>query len=146
MSNVLKVSLQVTIKSLADRGWSQRRIAGELGIDRETVRRYIGLSKPAISITGLEDRADPKPAISIAGNEEESSGPKPAISIAGIGAGRKNLRRLRSACLQSQTVDRRGNGNFPSSLSIAVRCRMWRGMLSVTASARSMLQIKAKTE
>jgi len=90
MSNVLKVSLQVTIKSLADRGWSQRRIAGELGIDRETVRRYIGLSKPAISITGLEDRADRKPAISIAGNEEESSGPKPAVSTAGIGAGRKS--------------------------------------------------------
>jgi len=90
MSNVLKVSLQVTIKSLADRGWSQRRIAGELGIDRETVRRYIGLSKPAISTIGLEDRADRKPAISIAGNEEESSGPKPAISTAGIGAGRKS--------------------------------------------------------
>src|SRR6516162_1592526 len=73
MSNVLKVSLQVTIKSLADRGWSQRRIAGGLGIDRETVRRYIGLSKPAISITGLEDRADPKPAISIAGNSSSSA-------------------------------------------------------------------------
>jgi len=30
MSNVLKVSLQTTIYSLRDRGWSQRRIAREL--------------------------------------------------------------------------------------------------------------------
>jgi hypothetical protein len=36
MSNVLKVSLQTTIYNLADRGWSQRRIASELGINRET--------------------------------------------------------------------------------------------------------------
>jgi predicted transcriptional regulator len=40
MSNVLKVSLQ-TIHSLADRRWSQRRIARELGINRETVGRYL---------------------------------------------------------------------------------------------------------
>jgi serine/threonine protein kinase len=46
MSNVLKVSLQTTIYSLADRGWSQRRIASELGINRETVRRYLRLAKP----------------------------------------------------------------------------------------------------
>jgi DNA-directed RNA polymerase specialized sigma24 family protein len=53
MSNVLKVSLQTTIYSLADRGWSQRRIASELGINRETVGRYLRLAKPAISIAGL---------------------------------------------------------------------------------------------
>lgn len=40
-SNVLKVSLQATIYSLHDRGWSRRRIARELGIDRETVGRYL---------------------------------------------------------------------------------------------------------
>jgi Homeodomain-like domain len=36
---------------LADRGWSQRRIGRELGIDRETVGRYLRLAeaKPAIS-------------------------------------------------------------------------------------------------
>ena len=49
MSNVLKVSLQTTIYSLADRGWSQRRIASELEINRETVRRYLRLRNPAIS-------------------------------------------------------------------------------------------------
>src|SRR5258708_32533092 len=52
MSNVLKVSLQTTIHSLYDRGWSRRRIARELGIDRETVGRYLRLAKPAISTPG----------------------------------------------------------------------------------------------
>jgi hypothetical protein len=98
MSNVLKVSLQTTIYSLADRGWScgagigyfgvdadgalyachrfvndddhifgssQRRIASELGMNRETVRRCLRLAKPAISIAGSEEEADRKPAISI---------------------------------------------------------------------------------
>ena len=53
MSNVLKVSLQATIYSLQNRGWSRRRIARELGIDRETVGRYLLLAKkPAISTNG----------------------------------------------------------------------------------------------
>ena len=67
ISNVLKVSLQTTIYSLVQRGWSQRRIAKELGINREMVGRYLRLPKPAISITGSEESEDPKPAISIAG-------------------------------------------------------------------------------
>src|ERR1700759_2329777 len=75
MSNVLKVSLQTTIYSLADRGWSQRRIASELGINRETVRRYLRPAKSAISITGKQ-----------AGATES----KPAISISGVGAGRRS--------------------------------------------------------
>lgn len=75
MSNVLKVSLQTTIHSLEDLGWSQRRIARELGIDRETVGRHLRLrSKPAISTTG----------------NAEGSEAKPAISTAGPGAGRKS--------------------------------------------------------
>ena len=60
---------------MAQRGWSQRRIAKELGINRETVGRYLRLSKPAISITG-----------DLAGKRES----KPAISIAGTGAGRRS--------------------------------------------------------
>ena len=90
MSNLLKVSLQTTIYSLADRGWSQRRIASELGINRETVGRYLRLAKPANSIAGSEEGADRKPAISITGKEEGDADSKPAISIAGVGAGRKS--------------------------------------------------------
>ena len=35
MSNVLKVSHQETVRSLHEKGWSQRRIARELGINRQ---------------------------------------------------------------------------------------------------------------
>jgi orotate phosphoribosyltransferase-like protein len=55
MSNVLKLSLQTTIYSLADRGWSQCRIARELRINRETVGQCLRLAegaKPAISTPG----------------------------------------------------------------------------------------------
>ena len=56
VSNVLKVSLQTTIYSLAVRGWSQRRIASELGINCETVRRYLRLANRPFrspALTGL---------------------------------------------------------------------------------------------
>jgi hypothetical protein len=89
MSNSLKVSLQPTIYSLDDRGWSRRRIARELGIDRETVGRYLRLAKPAISTTGLEEVGEVKPAISIAGFEQADEA-EPAISTAGNGVGRKS--------------------------------------------------------
>ncbi len=56
LSNVLKVSLQATIYSLHDRGWSRRRIARELGIDRSRIERRLDgvllLAKPGISTIG----------------------------------------------------------------------------------------------
>lgn len=42
MSRVLKVSDQISIASLAAKGWSIRRIARMLGVNRRTVRRYYG--------------------------------------------------------------------------------------------------------
>ena len=83
MSNSLKVSLQTTIYSLDHRGWSRRRIARELGIDRETVGRYLRLAKPAILTTGLEEAGDAKPAIPTAGLEGAGEA-KPAISTTGL--------------------------------------------------------------
>jgi IS30 family transposase len=67
MSNVLTLSVQATIYSLHERGWSRRRIARELGIDRETFGRYLLLAKPAISTTGAEGAGEAKLAISTAG-------------------------------------------------------------------------------
>jgi hypothetical protein len=75
MTNFLKVSVQETIYILSDRGWSRRRVAHELGVDHETVGRYLRLRV--------------KPAISTAGSGEVSDS-KPAISIPGKGAGRKS--------------------------------------------------------
>jgi transposase len=40
MSNVLKVNEQQAIRSLFEKGWSQRKIAQELGMNRRTVSRY----------------------------------------------------------------------------------------------------------
>ena len=45
MSNVLKMELQESIKVLHRKGWSHRRIASELGVNRRTVKRYCCDSK-----------------------------------------------------------------------------------------------------
>jgi len=67
--NQLHVSLQHSIATLAANGWSARKIARELDVDRETVRRYrpIEDSKPAIAPPGSADLPDSKPAIVPAG-------------------------------------------------------------------------------
>lgn len=57
MANKLKMAAIKAIQCLLGRGWSQRRIARELGVDRETVARYARPgseepSKPAISTAG----------------------------------------------------------------------------------------------
>lgn len=47
MANHLQMALVETILSLHERGWSQRRIAEELGIHRETVARHLHLAADA---------------------------------------------------------------------------------------------------
>lgn len=55
MANLLPVPQQVQILSLHQKGFSNRRIARELGVNRRSVARYIqGLSKCTISSTGSE--------------------------------------------------------------------------------------------
>jgi len=70
MSNVLKVSHQEAIRGLHEKGWSQRRIARELGIHRQTVSRYSeqGSKCTSISIPGSESVVGREPAVSIAGH------------------------------------------------------------------------------
>ncbi len=46
MANVLKMALIETIYTLHQRGWSRRRIARELGINRETVARHLQRPPP----------------------------------------------------------------------------------------------------
>ena len=59
MSNRLKVAMIDVILSFHRRGWSQRRIAIELDINRETVARYLKQAreapKPAIAPPGSSD-------------------------------------------------------------------------------------------
>ena len=61
MSNQLKVAKVLSIQALRAQGWSQRRIARELGIHRETVARYLGeSSKPATAPTGSKKNGKPQ--------------------------------------------------------------------------------------
>lgn len=81
MANYLRVSMRETVKALYANGWSERRVAKELGINRRTVARYIRLD-------------DPKRAISTAGLDLDNEGvleSKRAISTTGFGReGRKS--------------------------------------------------------
>ena len=72
MSNLLKVAMIETILSLRQRGWSQRRIARELGIDRETVARYL-----------RQPPAPPKPALAPIGSSDTDEESTPATAPTG---------------------------------------------------------------
>ena len=63
MANVLKVAKIQSIQQLHAAGWSQRRSASELEIDRGTVARYLRPPQP-----------DPNPAILPAGSEIQATG------------------------------------------------------------------------
>ncbi len=52
MSNIIKMEVQQSIKVLKSKGWSDHRIARELGINRRTVKRYASDSKCTNAHTG----------------------------------------------------------------------------------------------
>ena len=52
MSHILKVNEQETIRTLAAKGFSQRRIALELGVNRRTVARYAGRVSKCTTLGG----------------------------------------------------------------------------------------------
>ena len=94
--NQLNVSLQHSIPTLAAQGWSARKIARSLGIDRETARRYLrprvvpAVSKPAILPAGSLEAEESKPAIvpagSVAGRTSQCA-PLAAVVEQGLLAG-----------------------------------------------------------
>ncbi|MBM4025399.1 MAG: IS21 family transposase [Planctomycetes bacterium] len=81
MANRIGMATEDSIRTLYERGWSKRKIARELGVDRETVDRYA--PKPAKVTAGIIPVADP---------EAGGDGSKPAKVTAGI-------RRCRSVCI-----------------------------------------------
>ena len=92
MSNILKVSHQEAIRGLHEKGWSQRRIARELGVHRQTVSRHSeqGSKCTSISIAGSSEESDSKcNTISIPGTES-GVGREAAVSRADH-LGRKGL-------------------------------------------------------
>jgi transposase len=88
MSNLLKMAVRETIRTLHRRGWSQRRIADELGINRETVARHLrqadSASKPASAPPGstTNDGAS-KPANAPSGATEDPRAPELALATPG---------------------------------------------------------------
>ena len=133
MSNRLKMAIAHAIYQLHSLHWSQRRIARELGINRETVRRHLSCrldgSNPAISPTGSgspkpatfsglpgsepsgTDYADdgqnvgaPNPAISPAGSEAVGGESKPAIPPTGSEGHSEASRRRKNASPKNDTA------------------------------------------
>jgi transposase len=81
MANLLKMAISESIRTLHRRGWSQRRIADELGINRETVARHLRpaepTSRPANAPTGSDgDQSAPKPANAPIGSEVGHEAPE----------------------------------------------------------------------
>jgi transposase len=95
MANQLEVAMQQSIITLYERGWSRRRIARELKLDRATVRAYIKAweesqaagAKPAISTAGSGGQNQPPGTISTAGSPRlmGADPTEPGISTAGSG-------------------------------------------------------------
>ena len=108
--NELKVQTKQAIVALREQGWSKRKIARELGVDRATVRRALAIisnstpastglpgpagasdSNAAIPLTGSAGDLTPKPAISLTVSEGVWD-PNAAISLTGSNvAGRQSL-------------------------------------------------------
>ncbi len=77
MANLLKMAISETIRTLHRRGWSQRRIADELGINRETVARHLRQADPP-----------PKPAITPPGSTTPDGAAKTSQCAPRLGSGR----------------------------------------------------------
>lgn len=94
MTNQIKMAVSDSILALVAKGWSQRRIARELGVNRETVSRYVRLGAAAAvpSLMAVADgclpvAADSAPSANPAKVPAETEGtqaPKPANVPTGI--------------------------------------------------------------
>jgi transposase len=85
--NQLKVNQQHTIVSLFARGWSKRRIARELALDRATVRKYLAAdaAKPPAPQTGSESAAGSKSPTPQTGSAECPEAKSPTLPHTGSG-------------------------------------------------------------
>ena len=109
--NQLSVNLQHSIPALAAKGWSARKIARELAINRETAGRYLRLrasraSKPAILPAGSSEPAEPKPAIlptgSVAGRSSQCRPWTESQPDYTTGCTSPRMVRIRSLCHRKQ--------------------------------------------
>ncbi len=68
MSNDLKMAKVISIQALHRQGWSQRRIARELGVDRGTVARQLRQAQEAGHVAS--DSPHPNAAKAPTGSDE----------------------------------------------------------------------------
>src|SRR5438094_10361259 len=75
--NQLNVNQQQTILTLRQQGWSKRRIARELGLDRATVRKYLAEadSKSPTPQAGSAESPPPKSPTNPQTGSSSGSGP-----------------------------------------------------------------------
>ena len=125
MSNHLKVAIIDTIASLYRRGWSQRRVARELEIDRETVARYLkqlrAAPKPANAPSGSSDS---EPARQPSGSDAIELASKPANAPSGSD-GLEMTQSTESAAVSSVA----GDGNRARGRSSD--CEPWRDVIQL---------------
>jgi len=77
--NQLKVNEQQTIVALHEKGWSKRKIARELGLDRVTVRKYLAAAKSPTPHTGSEMDGEAKSPTLQAGCESSAESKSPRV-------------------------------------------------------------------
>ena len=111
MANLLKMAISETIRTLHRRGWSQRRIADELGINRETVARHLRLPEPG-----------PKPANAPPGSEAPDGAPKPANAPPGSVADEGEPEHVDAPTHSTTAPQPRGSGR-------ASGCEPWRDLI-----------------
>src|SRR5947209_12450517 len=92
MANQLKMAFVETLLRLHAQGWSQRRIARELGIDRAAVARHIRQAEAAAKATdngavGAAVPAGAKPARAPTGSADLPAESKPASAPPGSSPG-----------------------------------------------------------
>ena len=78
MSNVLKMPVQNSIQNLAAHGWSVRRIARELHLNRRTVARYLS-APPKCTTPVAEVTAGPEP-VSVPAFAAKCTTPDPKVT------------------------------------------------------------------
>jgi hypothetical protein len=113
MANFLNISIVATIFELYRRGWSQRRIAHALDINRETVARYLRHGEPQTTTEHTPRRAHTANRRSKSANSGiglSTEGPSHGTSshidwMLGVLQGKERLDSIRSICADSEALD-----------------------------------------